>query len=267
MRALCLLRSPPVYRRDAVCRGLVAAGLDVVQSIDKPRPDDVVVTWNRYGAGHSEATRFERAGARAVVMENGHLGKDFAGDSWYALALGHHAGRGNWPYSSEAWTTGAATDADRHARWDDLGIKLQPWRQPGGETIVLHQRGIGEHGIASPHRWAEELTPRINGARMRVHPGSGNTTTLEHDTRNASEVITWASGAALRCLVMGIPVWYAMDGWIGAPAALPLKQRAPGVQPLRDDAARLGMLRRLAWAQWRLSEIESGHAFRTLLGV
>jgi hypothetical protein len=31
------------------------------------------------------------------------------------------------------------------------------------------------------------------------------------------------------------------------------------------DAGRLAMFQRLAWAQWRLSEIESGFAFRWLL--
>lgn len=269
MRALCVIRPAPVYRRDAVLRGLRAAGYEVHNTM-MPRPcaSDIIVSWNRYGVPHQQARVIEAAGGRAVIMENGYLGKDLAGDNWYALSIGHHAGRGTWPFSSEpAAYWGMATSVGAAARWDDLGVQLGPWREPGGETIVLHQRGIGEHGVASPHRWAEDLTPRIKGARMRVHPGSGNTTTLEHDVRKASEVITWASGAALRCLVLGIPVWHAMDGWIGAPAALPLKQRATGAQPLRDDSARLGMLRRMAWAQWRLSEIESGHAFRTLLGI
>jgi hypothetical protein len=31
------------------------------------------------------------------------------------------------------------------------------------------------------------------------------------------------------------------------------------------DAGRLAMLRTLAWAQWRLSEIESGEAFERLI--
>lgn len=269
MRALCVLRAAPVYRRDAVFQGLRAAGYEVhTKMMPGLRASDIIVTWNRYGVPDQQAHMIERAGGRALIMENGYLGKELAGDSWYALSIGHHAGRGTWPGSGvPAAQWGMADGGGACDRWDDLGIQLSPWREPGGETIVLHQRGIGEHGIASPHRWAEDLTPRIKGARMRVHPGSGNTTTLEHDVRKASEVITWASGAALRCLTMGIPVWYAMPSWIGAPASLPLQERARGVLPLRDDAARLGMLRRLAWAQWRLSEIESGHAFRTILGV
>lgn len=269
MRAVCLLRPAPVYRRDAVMVGLRAAGYEVHTKLPpKLCASDILVSWNRYGVPDQQAHMVERAGGRAVIMENGYLGKDLAGDSWYAMSIGHHAGRGRWPFCDEPagyWDMAAGTGAA--ARWDDLGVQLAPWREPGGETIVLHQRGIGEHGIASPHRWAEDLTPRIKRARMRVHPGAGNTTSLEHDVRHASEVITWASGAALRCLTLGIPVWYAMPGWIGAPAALPLADRALGLQPLRDDFARLAMFRRLAWAQWRLSEIESGHAFRTLLDV
>lgn len=257
-RAQLMLRQNPVYRREAVRQGLIAAGFEVVaEKVHKPHRGDVVVMWNRYGHWDLEARRFEAAGAEAVVMENGYLGKDWLGDSWYAMAIGHHAGRGRWPHSS--------TDAPP-ARWDACGVALPPWREAsGGEVVVLHQRGIGEPGIASPSAWAERVAHRLK-ARIRTHPAAGNTIELEHDVRNTETVVTWGSGAALRCMLWGIHCFYDMPGWIGAPASVPLRDwktstRAP------SEEQRLQMFRRLIWAQWRLTEIEDGTAFRALLGA
>jgi hypothetical protein len=67
----------------------------------------------------------------------------------------------------------------------------------------------------------------------------------------ASKVVTWGSGAAIKALMMGIRVESHMPNWIG--------------EQDNTDEGRLAMFRRLAWANWRLSEIESGQAFRWLL--
>jgi hypothetical protein len=64
-------------------------------------------------------------------------------------------------------------------------------------------------------------------------------------------VITWGSGAAVRALLRGIPVESHMPNWIAAQD--------------NTDAGRLAMFRRLAWANWRLSEIADGVPFRRLL--
>lgn len=249
MRALCLIRESPVYRADAFRRGLKKAGYELVPNIKRPEPTDIVVCWNRYGNWHEQATRFEQAGARAVIVENGYLGKDWLGGGWYAMALGHHAGAGKWPAGPQ-W------------RWDSLKVELAPWREGGTETIVLGQRGIGEPGLASPDGWAQRVAAKVGG-RIRKHPGTGDSVPLEHDLRNASSVVTWASSAALLALMMGIPVWYEMPQWIGAEACRPLSEF--GGEPLRDDAARLRMFQRLIWAMWNLDEIQSGYAFRHLL--
>lgn len=267
MRAVCTLRSPPTYRRDVFCAGLEAAGYKLHDRVATPKPDDVLVTWNRYGEWHREALRWEQHGARVIVAENGYLGKQWADDSWYALSLWHHAGKGVWPYSdvrgTEQRSAGPEVDTAFADRWDSIGVNLLPWRPDGGEVIILHQRGIGEPGIKSPHQWHELMRARIKKARVRVHPGAGNTIELEHDVRDASAVVTWASGAALRCMAWGIPVWYDMHGWIGESAARHVRLYGD-LPPVRDDDARLLMFRRLAWAQWRLEEIGSGKAFAAL---
>lgn len=249
-RALCLLRDDIAYRRDAFCRGLASAGFTVTSDVREPRPDDALVIWNRYGKYHEEALRFEAAGARVVVAENGYLGKEWLGAQWFSLALSHHAGAGQWfPLGAD--------------RWDSFGASLAPFRENGNEALILGQRGIGESGIASPAGW-EQRTQRQTGARIRVHPDLGVTKrTLADDLQNASCVITWASSAALTALLMGVPVFYEFPRWIGAYAGLPVW--AWGEEPLRDEHARLAMFRKLAWSIWRTREIERGDAFAHLL--
>jgi hypothetical protein len=75
-------------------------------------------------------------------------------------------------------------------------------------------------------------------------------------------VVTWGSGAALKALAMGVPVFHTFPQWIGAGAANPLGSDLE--KPFRGD--RLPMFRRLAWAMWPLHELESGAAFAALLG-
>jgi hypothetical protein len=247
VRALCLLRPAAHYRKNAFCAGLRAAGYDVVDCIERPAPDDVLVIWNRYGWFDRQARLFENAGARVLVTENGYLGKDWLGDAWYALALGHHAGAGTWREGGPE-------------RWDNLDVEIGPWRNGTGAPLVLGQRGIGEPGIASPPRWAENMTRRING-RIRAHPGTQSCRPLDLDLSESSCVVTWASGAALKALLFGVPVWYEMLRWIGGAGGAHLSRFAS--TPILGD--RLAMFRRLAWAMWRVDEIESGAAFRWIL--
>ena len=104
-RAVCMVRADPMYRRDACLKGLKEAGLEVVPKLDRPKPGDLVVVWNRYGNYESEALRFEAAGAAVIVMENGYLGRredeyrklfSANGEQLYAMALDHHNGAGRW---------------------------------------------------------------------------------------------------------------------------------------------------------------------------
>ena len=248
---MCLLRHPPAYRRERFVEGLRAAGFAVQDRIADPRPDDVLLIWNRYGPFHDEARRFERGGAAVLVAENQYLAGWLPG-KWHALAPGHHAG------------AGAVVDGGPQ-RWDALRLDLVPWRTNSSDVLILGQRSIGEDGIASPRGWAEATQRRIGG-RIRPHPGKHPPAVpLAEDVGRASAVVTWASSAALIALALGVPVWFEMPRWIGAEAARPLAEF--GAAPKRDDAARLAMFRRLIWAQWRVDEIEDGTAFRHLLRI
>jgi hypothetical protein len=213
----------------------------------RPGPLDVLCIWNRFGDNARAASQFERAGRPVFVAENGYLGVDFAGDRWYAISRSYHNGGGTW-------TVGGAE------RWDALGVDLAPWRTGGIETVILAQRGIGSPPVAMPRDWPQSVA---HMGRTRRHPGNSKPAIpLERDLARARACITWGSGAALQALVWGIPVFYAYEDWIGGPASRPLKQIERG--PLRDDEARLACFRRLAWAMWRIDEINSGEALQHL---
>lgn len=249
-RAQCWLPEGPNYRRECFLAGLQAVGLECVPRIEQPGPGDVLVLWNRPPAREAEARRFESAGARVLVVENGYLGKQWIGRKWFAMAWGHHAGAGHWPEGGPE-------------RWDAWGVEMEPWRAGGGETLILGQRGIGEPGIASPRGWAE-MVQRAIGGRIRRHPGANTApVSLQDDLASTASVVTWHSAGALHALLVGVPVWYGFDRWIGAGAALPLSEF--GADPRRDDAARLAMFRRMAWAMWDADEVRSGAAFRSLM--
>jgi hypothetical protein len=243
------MREAVHYRRDAFVSGLMRCGFKVQRGAPLAPTDkgDILVTWNRYGQAHRSASEFERRKQRVIVVENGYLGAEFKGRRYYAMALGHHNGAGWWPVGGPE-------------RWAALGVELLPWRTDG-ETVILPQRGIGPPGVAMPLAWLRSVE-RLG--RVRKHPGSKDTgLPLERDLASAGQAITWGSGAAIKALAMGIPVFHAFPKWIGAPAARELSHIAKG--PMRDDAKRLAMFQSLAWAQAPIEEIASGEAIARLL--
>lgn len=256
MRALITIRPLPEFRVGAFRSGLQELGYQVTDKPFTPTPEDVLITWNRYGHYNEIARRFESSGAKVIVAENGYLGREWRGSAWYAMSLNQHNGYGFWK--------GAHPN-----RWEELGIELKPWRETGEEIVVLAQRGIGSPLVRQPPGWVESVAiPYLKAntkrkIRVRVHPGKFKKgLPLEEDIKNAWAVVTWASGAGLKALVEGVPVFYGAEKWIGGPAGTFLLG-ADLEDPYLGD--RRPMFYRLAWAMWELSEISSGKAFRSLL--
>lgn len=242
------------YRRDATETGVRAAGL---QLVNRPRPGrgNVLVTWNRYPAHAGVARSYEANGGRVLVMENGYLGQDEAGHQFYAMALGHHLGAGEWHVGEPG-------------RWRGQRIKLQPWRPdpgPQGHVLVLLQRGIGEAGVTMPSSWPKDLMARLKRETrrpivVRAHPGKERPP-LDPDLKGCWAAVTWASGAGLKAIAAGVPVFHELKSWVGAPAA---KFGIGEIEhPFTGD--REPMLDRLSWAQWSLEEIARGEPFKWLL--
>jgi hypothetical protein len=237
LKAWLNLRHSVPERLEAFTRGLERFGYSVVHgATTRPGNRDILVTWNRIREGAMSAEAFESRGRPVLVAENASWGNEFMGQRWYVLARGSHNLAGGF-------------ESDGPERWDGLGVELAPWRR-AGELVILAQRGIGPTGVAMPLRWPELALKRFGG-RVRAHPGTGVAKPLEEDLANCGRAVTWGSGAAIRALVLGIPVTSELPGWIG--------------QQDNTDAGRLDMFRRLAWAQWRLAEIASGEPFERLL--
>lgn len=255
MRASCLIRQAPHYRRHAFARGLERAGFRVgADALPDPRPGDVAVIWNRYGTGEEVARRFEKAGAAVLVCENGYLGRDAEGRQFYAIARNQHNGAGRW-------AEGGAE------RWERLGIALAPWRGAGTHILVCPSRGIGPAGVAMPFGWEDQVLRELRRftkrpIRVRPHPNDKKPRIeLDEDLRDCWAVVVWNSAAGVHALVRGVPVFSCAPHWVVKPAASgalagvdnpPLPERRPAFE-------------RLAWAQWSVDEIESGEPFRHLL--
>lgn len=247
------LRASDHYKRSTILAGLERCGFKVGEPPKRiPQPGDVLVIWNRWRTDEAIAARYEAAGARVIVVENGFIGADKRGHQLFAIALRNHLGAGQWNVGPED-------------RWSRLGIELAPWRTDGDEIVVLPQRGIGVRGVGMPDGWTDSIVSRLKRItkrplRVRPHPGMSRTDPKD-DLRHAWAAVTWASGAGIKSIVHGVPVFHEMGRWIGAPAA------KFGIDDLENPflGNRLPMLQRLAWAQWNLEEIRSGEAFRCLL--
>jgi hypothetical protein len=216
---------------------------------------DVLVIWNRYGAGERIAARFDEIGAAVLVMENGYLPHPSGADT-LALARDQHLGAGASP----------AGDRARFAGW---GVELAPWQDRGAAAPVLiaPQRGFGPSGVAMPHGWAEGIAAHIRRlterpVRIRPHPGPHQPArALADDLAQAFCVVVWASRVGIEALVAGVPVISPFRKWIAAPATGGLIEDIRC--PARPD--RLPAFERLAWAQYTVEEIADGWPLAGLL--
>lgn len=254
--AVVLIRERPHYRLDAFSAGLARCGYRVERNQSAPLAD-LLVIWNRSGIGAVTAARYERKGLPVIVAENGYIGIDAIGHHLFALSLGHHNGAGRFPYCF----THSHVPADR---FEALGVSLAPWRDaPGGDVLILPQRGIGPAGVAMPPRWLSAVLPRVRAStwrsiRVREHPASKRPAVpVEAEFPTAAAAVTWGSGAAIKALAAGVPVFHEMPLWIGAHAA---RRDLDFENPCTDDDARYRMFCRLAYAQWTAEEIASGAA-------
>ncbi len=251
-RALLSMRHVHTTRWHSFCTGLERHGFKITERPFTPSQDDVFVTWNRFPTSEALCKEFSRSGATVLVTENPWIkaGPPKRG-GMVALCRDHHNGAGWWP-------TGDA------CRWQSFGIPLSPWRTNGERVLVLPQRGYGEPGIAMPLSWTGNVVDRIaqfTNRRVTVRPHPGLYRAQEPDFSKTFCVVTWASGAAIKALVAGIPVFYEMKNWVGSLAA------TYGLRDIENPflGDRLPMFQRLAWAQFWLDEIETGWPFERLL--
>lgn len=250
MRAANLLRQTPGYRADVFSEGLRRHGFRVSNQWErKPGPRDVLLIWNRSRAYEHVAALYEREGARVIVAENGYIDRAADGSKFYALALGAHNGAGSW----------FVGDAPR------FDVRDEPWRTRGSKVLILPQRGIGSPGVAMASGWLAGVQKRLEAITdrefiIRRHPGHQRAE-QPLDFTDVWCAVTWGSGAGIKAIRAGVPVFHELECWIGAPGAALL---AKDIERCHTPDRRL-VWTRVTWAQWLLTEIGSGEAFDRLL--
>ncbi len=250
-------------RHETILRGLQRAGWRIAEGAGHPRGRrDLLVTWTVHrGAKENAARAFEAAGGQVLVCEEAYL-RRIKGETAFALALHDHNGAGRWRCGGPE-------------RWASFGIPLRPWRRTGSHILVTEQRGIGSYAMASPPLWHDDVGTRLKRLSkrpilFRAHPKSRlypelarAQGPLDEALAGAHGLVTWAGSVAVRALIEGVPVCYEAPEIVCAGAC------ARGIQNIETPAYpdRLPALERLAWAQWTVSEIESGAPFHWLLGT
>lgn len=267
MKAYCLIREQPWYRRDAFVKGLRAAGHEVqVQRPLRVGRDTLLVIWNRYNELHELARLVERESGVVLVAENGYLG--IGGTSpkfdvhpggpqphhYYAIARSFH--------NDDTRTCVGAT-----ARFPALGVEPKPYRTNGEYVLVCPNRSFGVPGRVMPPDWVEHTAAALRKrtklpVRVRAHPGNNKPARgIQEDLVGARAVFVWTSSAGVHAIVEGIPTFVHGPYWILKGAAASGDVDAP-VLPERAP-----QLERLAWSQWTLAEVERGDPFRHLLSA
>lgn len=217
------------------------------------------MTWNLNPRYRQVAEYAKQNGAYLLVAENGYVQKHRDLEPFYALARDGHNGSGMWFVGSGD-------------RWGKLNQPLHPWRRNEGYVLIAGQRGIGSEIMKCPRNFVDSTQIKLRrildkgGQKkvkiaVRLHPGRhAPLRSLRDDLAGARCVVTWASNVANTALIYGIPAfrmapYHVNDAVIGDVAKIvdpPLADREEG-------------FKKLAWAQWSLSEIDSGAAFTHLL--
>ena len=259
--AWCLIREGPHYRRNAFLEGLRKTGYTVSTSSPPDggkRTGDVLVIWNRYGDYHMHAERFEKAGGRVIVAENGYAGRDAEGRQYYALSAAWH----QRPLIESRIT-------NHESRFSKLGIAVKPWRADGKHILICPQRGFGVRPHCMEKRWPGQTANALRQytkrpVRIRPHPEDRDVPVqdrtrrpLDEDLADCWAVVVWSSTAGVKALIAGIPVFRCGPNFIAEAAAKHGIAEIEG--PLLGD--RGAAFERLAWGQWSIAEIDAGLPF------
>ena len=253
MRAVCLIRKEPAYRREAFEKGLQRVGFTLTNAMTPSGPEDWLILWNRKaGSDAVLANTWENRGGTVIVAENGYLQK--LDKTYYAIGVHGHNGAGWFPVGDE----------DRFAK---LWIDVKPWRTDGSEIVIRGQRGIGLPPVASPHNWTRATlahVQRLTKLPVRVYEHPGDKGKLEKDLanlKNAAGLVIWSSAMGIRALVEGVPVWYASPSWICARGGAGRLSEFP----FRCELNRLTVLNKMAHGQWHFDEIATGEPFARII--
>ncbi len=241
----------------ALCRGISASGDELVP-VGQSAPVAVASNWGSvlelYGMGY----------ARVALCECGYLGNR---NAWCSLSWDGLNGRGIHALAPER--------PDPHLdpwRGERAGYALLLGQVPTDWAVRLALRGFGYA------EWLEEVTRELElrgfTVRYRPHPevSMADTTltkqppSLREELGGARIAVTLNSTSAIDAVCAGVPtvVWDEL-GCMAAPVATKIStsERFAYSEPLN----RRSWANTLARLQWSMDELETGSAWRALVGV
>jgi hypothetical protein len=242
--------------------------------------NDVLVIWNRHARQDHFAKAFERVKAKVLVLENAYI-KLRRADRFVSIGYGWH---NNIKFAPKLM--------DRGERWESFEIDLKPWQEKGEHILIATQAkmldwpGLGHESYRQPGGWDSricQLTRAMSKRPIlfRQHPNghsdkikyeplkkvknltiSDGSKPIKNDLRKAWCSVLHTSNAATESLINGVPVFYTgPDIYL---SQLCHKEISMIEKPFRSDE-RENYFKRMAWAQYSLSEISSGFFFDVVL--
>ncbi len=252
---------------NAVAAGLMRHGIKSEIAYRRvPHRCDVAIMW-----GYKPIPLIERMreqGTRMLFMERGFF---YDRMEWTALSWDGLNNRGRLP---ECQDQGQRLEAN----WPDI---VKPWCEGGNYALVCGQLpGDAALRGMSPDIWAHRITGVLTKqhgkkVRYRPHPWLGSIqkgvcpvgaelsrdTPLEQDLAGAEFCVTFNSNSGVDAVLAGVPTVTLDEGATSWPVASHTLSE-PLVRPDRYH-----WVNKLAWCQWRLSEIADGTAWGVLKDV
>lgn len=230
-------------------------GADIVAP-DTLMAAGVAICW-----GWRKGAKYHRQGRDVLVMERGYLGDRFA---WTSLGWNGLNGRARWPEPHDDGARFEHNFGHLRREWprNDEGYALIVGQVQGDAALAdtdiqrwytdAHQ-AMGRRGFKVAFRPHPEALKRGHDIGPLAHLVIGGT--LANALGNAAVAVTWNSNAGVEAVLAEIPTITCDDGAMARPVTAH-GLAAELVTPDRDD-----WLRRMAWRQWTIDEIASGHAW------
>ena len=144
-------------------------------------------------------------------------------------------------------------------RFQRLGVELKPWRAGGGHILLVPPSPAVRTLFSVADDWEARIVKRLEkvGREVRVSH-KGDPIPLEDRLRDCWCVVTWTSNVAVDAIVAGIPAVTSPYSAAAPVSGSLLELETIVKNPIRP--AREAWAESLAWGQFSLDEIRSGHA-------
>ena len=252
---------------DAMATGLMKHGIKPERAGRRiPHTCDIAILWGYKPAAFIKA--LQEQGTRILLMERGFF---YDRMEWTVLSWDGLNNRGKLP---ECKDQGQRLETN----WPDI---VKPWQEDGRYVLLCGQLP-GDAALLGMNLdgWARRVTNILvkqhgKTVRYRPHPWSGSIqrkvcpesaelsedAPLRQDLAGAEYCVTFNSNSGVDAVLAGVPTVTLDEGAMSWPVASHLLSD-PLVRPDRYH-----WVNKLAWCQWRLSEIADGTAWSVLKDV